>query len=90
MGTTINPTKMYSQKEIVDLKLIPGADTYGRIYNLVTHLSKDGKDERIINIETTNRSLKSEHLGTKWSKNSGKILVAGKEIIKFLQINKLL
>ena len=86
---TINPSKIYSMNEIVEKKLIPGGDTYGRIYNLVTHLSTDGKDERILNTKTTERSIKAEHLGTVWGKNSGKIIVQGKEIIKFLQINKL-
>lgn len=86
---TINPTKKYSMNEIVEQKFIPGGDTYGRIYNLVTHLSTDGKDERILNTKTTERSVKAEHLGTVWGKNAGKIIVRGKEIIRFLQINKL-
>ena len=85
----IDPTKLYSLNEIVEKKLIPGGDTYGRIYNLVTHLSNDGKDERILNTNTTKRSLKAKHLGTVWGKNSGKIIVQGKEILQFIAINKL-
>lgn len=94
MPTTINPNKKYSLNEIVDLKLIPSVDSidssYGRVYNLVTHFSTDGKKTRILNDATTQRTIKAEHQGTPWGKNYGKILVKGSELIKFLQINKLI
>ena len=85
----IQPNKEYSLKEIISLQLIPGVVTYVQAYNLAARLSTDGKNERIINTVTSIRTLKSRHQGNPWNKISGKILIEGKEIIKFLQINKL-
>jgi len=87
MNKTIDINKKYYLEEITDKKLIPGVDTYGILYNLVTHLER--QNERELNKITTNGALKGEHDGNPWNKRAGKIYVKGIEIVKFLKLNNL-
>lgn len=88
--TKIDSKKMYSLTEIAEMQMIPGVRTYGVVYNLVSRVKEDtdGK-ERLLNEETTKTCIKAEDTGKPWNKISGKIMVSGSELIKFLKLNNL-
>jgi len=95
---TVNPSKDYTLPEIVEAEFIPFVRSYPKAYSLVTQKEVDvaGKNKagytRVKRLQdvTTATTLKAKHIGDPTCKISGKIVVEGLEIIKFLKIHKLI
>lgn len=87
----IKPDAEYSLQEIVEKEMLPGVSGYATIYNLVTNRLVDGTKKtgyrRILNDQTTNKSIKGVQYGRPGLEISGKIFVRGKDLILFRTLN---
>lgn len=99
-NTKISAGKKYSLQEVAKLNLIPGVSTYQVVYSLVTEsgprevLDKDSnkmvkRDGHVLCTETTSRKIKPINTGRPGKAISGKLVIEGSEIIKFLKLNNL-
>lgn len=90
----IDPTREYTLQEIVSGGLIPGVDGYAGVYNLVNIKKPDPSKKtgytHVLVGETSQKHIHASHKGNPWNKISGKIVVSGREIVKFLHINKII
>jgi hypothetical protein len=89
---TIDPAKDYSLSEIIELKLIPGVMSYTKIYNLVTvktNISAKAKGRGMAEA-TTKYNIKPNTDKAVGTKIHGKISVKGVELIRFLNLHKLI
>lgn len=90
----IDPTREYELQEIVDKGLIPGVTGYAGAYNLVNvkipDTSKKTGYTHVLAEVTTSKHIKATHKGKPWNKISGKIVILGGDIVKFLHLNKII
>ena len=88
---TIDPVKEYSLQEVVDNRFIPHVTGYAKMYNMVTervaNSQKENGMDRVLVAETSPTKIKPVDTKAPWNKISGKILVRGEEILKFLKIH---
>jgi hypothetical protein len=95
----ISPDKNYTLKEISDLKLIPGVDSYASVYNLVTKVVPKGpvtgKDNRMTKILGKGRVIRTDAdrlhatvVKRAWNK-LGVYMVQGQDILNFISHHNL-
>lgn len=88
----IDPAREYTIQEVADSGFIPHVETYSKVYNLITVGVPDEENQlkktRVPATETSTDKIKAIN-PKPWGKISGKLLVKGEEIIKFLDIHNL-
>jgi len=86
----IEKDRLYTSREVLDLKLIPTITSSTRLYNLTAMRktdSKTGKVERTLATEVTKKTIPSVIEKTIGNKRVWKHQYRGKDIIKFLELN---
>ena len=83
----IDPKKIYTLQEIVENKILAGVTRYTVMYNLVTRRDEIMK-KKVLHDTTTKYGIKGTYEQLPWNKIPSRILVAGEELIKFLNLIK--